>query len=118
MVLPGTCKEHGVALQKQEKTCCCLLVLGNTSSMAAASSRTDPRVVALIDMDCFYCACERALDPSLVGVPMAVVQYNPYQNAHHEDGNVGGVVSLPAEPASARVVYKVRMVTLIGTDCY
>lgn len=93
-------------------------VKGNTSSMAAASSRTDPRVVALIDMDCFYCACERALDPSLVGVPMAVVQYNPYQNAHHEDGNVGGVVSLPAEPASARVVYKVRWMTLIGTECY
>ena len=65
-----------------------------------------PRVVALIDMDCFYCAVERALDPSLVGVPMAVVQYNPYQNARGADGNVGGVVSLAAEPASARVVAK------------
>ena len=31
------------------------------------------RVVALIDLDCFYCACERHLEPSLVGVPIAVV---------------------------------------------
>lgn len=72
----------------------------------AASAASSSRAVALIDMDCFYCACERALDPTLNGVPMAVVQYNPYQNAHREDGNVGGVVSLPAEPASARVVAK------------
>ena len=38
------------------------------------------RVVALIDLDCFYCACERHLEPSLVGVPIAVVQYNPFEN--------------------------------------
>ena len=59
------------------------------------------RVVALIDMDCFYCACERALDESLVGKPMAVIQYNPFQG----DGSASatGVISLPAEPASARV---------------
>lgn len=38
---------------------------------------------------------------------MAVVQYNPYQNdKSNSDANVGGVVSLPAEPAAARVVYK------------
>ena len=62
------------------------------------------RVVALIDMDCFYCACERALDPSLFGVPLAVVQYNPFQG----DGSAGdgGVVSNPAEPAAARVAVK------------
>ena len=33
------------------------------------------RVVALIDMDCFYCACERALDPSLnIFAPVAAEQ--------------------------------------------
>ena len=47
--------------------------------MATAPVHPLTRVVALIDMDCFYCACERALDPSLVGVPMAVIQYNPFQ---------------------------------------
>ncbi|KAL1527241.1 hypothetical protein AB1Y20_015917 [Prymnesium parvum] len=64
----------------------------------------DERLVALIDMDCFYCACERALDPSLVGVPLAVVQYNPFQG----DGSAGasGVISLAAEPVSARVAIK------------
>jgi len=62
------------------------------------------RVVALIDMDCFYCACERALDPSLVGIPLAVVQYNPNQG----NGKVGagGVISHPPEPVSARVVHR------------
>ena len=66
------------------------------------------RVVALIDMDCFYCACERALDPSLVGIPMAVVQYNPFEGNREEATSnlVGGVVSLPAEPARARVVVR------------
>lgn len=59
------------------------------------------RVVALIDMDAFYVACERALNPALVGVPMAVVQYNPGQG----DGRPGstGVVSHPAEPPAARI---------------
>ena len=50
------------------------------------------------------CACERGLDSSLEGVPLAVVQYNPFQG----DGSASasGVVSLPAEPAAARVVFK------------
>ena len=62
------------------------------------------RAVALIDMDCFYCACERALDPSLMGVPLAVVQYNPYQG----NGGAGssGVITHPPRPSSARVVIK------------
>ena len=67
------------------------------------------RCVALIDMDCFYCACERALDPSLVGIPMAVVQYNPYEANRNErlgTDSVGGVSSLPAEPARARAAVR------------
>ncbi|EOD15027.1 Translesion DNA polymerase-REV1 deoxycytidyl transferase [Emiliania huxleyi CCMP1516] len=66
------------------------------------------RCVALIDMDFFYCACERALDPSLLGLPMAVVQYNPYENSKSSGGgeNIGGVVSLPAQPAAARVAVR------------
>lgn len=62
------------------------------------------RAVALIDMDCFYCGCERDLDPSLVGVPLAVVQYNPFQG----DGKPGssGVISHPPRPSSARVAVR------------
>ena len=117
---------------------------------------TPERTVPCADMDCFYCACERALQaltpapllcqpphavarrlascssadepslfgpapqtpmsldqisplvlcpqPSLLGVPLAVVQYNPFQG----DGSASdrGVVSLPAEPATARVAIK------------
>ena len=39
------------------------------------------RVVALIDMDCFYCEVERQQNRDLIGVPMAVVQYNPFYHA-------------------------------------
>ena len=62
------------------------------------------RVVALIDLDCFYCACERHLEPSLAGVPIAVVQYNPFENSGGGAGGVGGVISRPPQPAAARVV--------------
>eukprot|EP00928_Gymnodinium_smaydae_P056801 TRINITY_DN4011_c1_g4_i1.p1 TRINITY_DN4011_c1_g4~~TRINITY_DN4011_c1_g4_i1.p1 ORF type:complete len:708 (-),score=134.94 TRINITY_DN4011_c1_g4_i1:302-2425(-) len=67
--------------------------------MAALESQS--RVVALIDMDCFYCACERVLQPDLCGRPLVVVQYNPFQG----DGSAGdsGVRSLPPEPATGRV---------------
>lgn len=37
------------------------------------------RVVALIDMDCFYCQVEEKLDPTLAGKPIAVVQYNQWK---------------------------------------
>ena len=33
------------------------------------------RIVALIDMDCFYCQVESRVDSNLKGKPMAVVQY-------------------------------------------
>jgi len=37
------------------------------------------RVVALVDMDCFYCQVEVHHDQSLVGKPVAVVQYNSWR---------------------------------------
>jgi DNA polymerase eta len=44
------------------------------------------RVVALVDMDCFYCEVERQQSPQLRGQPMAVVQYNPFEE--HEGKRV------------------------------
>lgn len=40
-----------------------------------ASSTYTNRVIALIDMDCFYVQVEERDDPSIKGIPAAVVQY-------------------------------------------
>ena len=37
------------------------------------------RVIALIDMDCFYAQVEQRANPALMGLPCAVVQYRPYK---------------------------------------
>lgn len=53
-----------------------------------------PSVVGFIDMDCFYVAVEIRRDPSLYGLPCAVVQYN--------SRTAGGAPTMPAE-ANRRV---------------
>lgn len=37
------------------------------------------RIIALVDMDCFYCQVEECLNPYLKGKPIAVVQYNAWK---------------------------------------
>uniref|UniRef100_A0A2S2N6C2 DNA polymerase eta n=1 Tax=Schizaphis graminum TaxID=13262 RepID=A0A2S2N6C2_SCHGA len=47
------------------------------------------RVVALVDMDCFYCQVEVQHDQSLIGKPVAVVQYNSWRG--------GGIIAVNYE---------------------
>lgn len=44
------------------------------------------RIVAHIDLDCFYVAVERSLHPYLCKQPVAVVQYNPFGDLTSHDG--------------------------------
>lgn len=44
-----------------------------------AMARGRERVVALVDMDCFFMQVEQRLDPQLRGRPCAVVQYTEWQ---------------------------------------
>ncbi|XP_064365571.1 DNA polymerase eta isoform X1 [Dromaius novaehollandiae] len=52
-------------------------------------SRGRERVVALVDMDCFFMQVEQRLDPQLRGRPCAVVQYNKWQG--------GGIIAVSYE---------------------
>ena len=54
---------------------------------AAAGQPAAGAVVAHIDMDCFYCAVEKEIDPSLKGRPFVVVQFDS-----------SGLVPLPGPP--------------------
>ena len=58
------------------------------------------RIVALIDMDCFYCQVESRLDPNLNGKPMAVVQYNAWKG--------GGIIAVNYEARSHGVTRQMR----------
>lgn len=72
------------------------------------------RVIGFIDMDCFYVAVERALNPQLRGIPCAVVMYNtadrnaPDALAHMDrtrksHQSMGGIIAVSYE-ARARGV--------------
>ncbi|NXU85119.1 POLH polymerase, partial [Xiphorhynchus elegans] len=52
-------------------------------------ARGRERVVALVDMDCFFMQVEQRLDPQLRGRPCAVVQYTEWQG--------GGVIAVSYE---------------------
>ncbi|XP_054289147.1 DNA polymerase eta-like [Macrosteles quadrilineatus] len=58
------------------------------------------RVVALVDMDCFYCQVETRLNPSLKGKPMAVVQYNQWKG--------GGIIAVNYEARDMGVTRHMR----------
>ncbi|GFH58241.1 hypothetical protein CTEN210_14717 [Chaetoceros tenuissimus] len=47
-----------------------------------SDSKSHNRTIVHLDLDAFYCACERELNPSLNGKALAVSQYNPYGNLH------------------------------------
>ena len=58
------------------------------------------RIVALIDMDCFYCQVESRVDSNLKGKPMAVVQYNAWKG--------GGIIAVNYEARSHGVTRQMR----------
>ena len=58
------------------------------------------RVVSLLDMDCFYCQVEARDDPSLVGVPSAVVQYKDWKG--------GGIIAVNYEARAKGVSRNMR----------
>ncbi|XP_029891695.1 DNA polymerase eta isoform X2 [Aquila chrysaetos chrysaetos] len=58
-------------------------------SVGGGMSRGRERVVALVDMDCFFMQVEQRLDPQLRGRPCAVVQYTEWQG--------GGIIAVSYE---------------------
>jgi len=72
------------------------------------------RVIAHLDLDCYYCQVEAVRDPSLKGLPMAVVQYNPYdcKRINPEDNRVniglGSIIAVNYEARSKGVKRQIR----------
>ena len=58
------------------------------------------RVIALVDMDCFYCQVESRENPDLKGKPSAVVQYNDYRG--------GGIIAVNYEARKFGVTRQMR----------
>lgn len=60
----------------------------------------DGRVIAHVDMDCFYVQVEQRKQPSLRGLPTAVVQYNSYKG--------GGLIAVSYEARKSGVKRSMR----------
>uniref|UniRef100_A0A2C9JKM7 DNA polymerase eta n=1 Tax=Biomphalaria glabrata TaxID=6526 RepID=A0A2C9JKM7_BIOGL len=58
------------------------------------------RIIALIDMDCFYVQVEQRFNPSLKGKPCAVVQYNAWKG--------GGIIAVGYEARAFGVTRPMR----------
>uniref|UniRef100_A0A4W3JNZ0 DNA polymerase eta n=1 Tax=Callorhinchus milii TaxID=7868 RepID=A0A4W3JNZ0_CALMI len=58
------------------------------------------RLIALVDMDCFYVQVEQRLNPELRGKPCAVVQYNNWQG--------GGIIAVSYEARARGVTRNMR----------
>ncbi|XP_071792528.1 DNA polymerase eta-like [Asterias amurensis] len=58
------------------------------------------RIIALIDMDCFYVQVEQRRNPTLKGQPCAVVQYNTWQG--------GGIIAVGYEARAHGVTRQMR----------
>ena len=58
------------------------------------------RIIALVDMDCFYCQVESRLNPELKGKPSAVVQYKAWKG--------GGIIAVNYEARAFGVTRQMR----------
>lgn len=82
------------------------------SSHFGVAQKDKSPVVGFIDMDCFYVAVEKRLDPTLDGLPCAVVQYNSSAGAAPDlpstanrrvNGQAGGIIAVSYEARSRGV---------------
>ncbi|KAI4371218.1 hypothetical protein MLD38_019481 [Melastoma candidum] len=68
--------------------------------VAKAGSSSDSRVIAHVDLDCFYVQVEQRKRPELRGVPAAVVQYNSWKG--------GGLIAVSYEARAYGVTRSMR----------
>jgi DNA polymerase eta len=66
----------------------------------ARPEASDARVIAHVDMDCFYVQVEQRKQPELRGLPSAVVQYNEWQG--------GGLIAVSYEARKCGVKRSMR----------
>ncbi|CAH1791744.1 unnamed protein product [Owenia fusiformis] len=65
-----------------------------------SSTMAQQRVIALVDMDCFYVQVEQRRNPSLKGKPCAVVQYKTWKG--------GGIIAVGYEARACGVTRQMR----------
>ena len=73
------------------------------------------RLIAHIDMDCFYVQVERSFDKTLNGIPAGVVQYNPFGdlksikfNENRKGNTNGSLIAVSYEARAAGVKRNMR----------